>query len=235
MIARARTVGGGLITAVLLLLVVFGGSSASAVGGCDLDATPSSFAAEVAAASAGQTVCLASGDYGMWRGTSKAITVAPETGATPEMGLQLGAGASGFTIDGGLSSFTQSWGLQIVHESAPDIGGGASNITIENTSFGVGLDLDGLANSNIVFNHDLFHDLDGFSWTAGLHLAWSSSTPSGVTVENSLFRDMSADGIQTGIAMSILNNEFSDVQPNAAGGTRACIPTTSSSTGAPMW
>jgi hypothetical protein len=51
-----------------------------------------------------------------------------------------------------------------------------------------------------------------------LHLSYGSSTPSGVTVQNSLFRDMSADAIQHGPAMKILNNEFSNVDPQAAGG-----------------
>jgi hypothetical protein len=161
---------------------------------------------------------LASGDYGFWSGTGKAITIRPQDGATPTMGIQFGAGAGGFTIDGGRATFTQAWGLQITSEQGPDISAGAHDIVIENTDFSVGLELDGLANSNIVFNHDVFHDLNGFNYTAGLHLAWTSSTPSGVTVENSEFRDMSADGIQTGSPMSILYNEFLNVQPNAAGG-----------------
>ena len=33
---------------------------------CDLFATTEDFAAQVAAATAGQTVCLANGDYGTW-------------------------------------------------------------------------------------------------------------------------------------------------------------------------
>lgn len=198
-----------------------GPATVAAAATCDLNATPSTFAAEVSGAVPGQTICLASGDYGFWNGTAKAITIRPQDGATPTMGLQFGAGAGGFTIDGGRASFTQAWGLQIASEQGPDISAGAHDIVIENTDFSVGLELDGLANSNIVFDHDVFHDLNGFNYTAGLHLAWTSSTPSGVTVENSEFRDMSADGIQTGSRLNILYNEFLNVQPNAAGGNES--------------
>jgi hypothetical protein len=208
----------GLVAAVVGVLV---GAPAAAAGTCSQSVTPASFASAVAAAAPGQTVCLATGDYGMWHGTNKAITITPLPGATPQMGIQFAAGASGFTIDGGMASFTQPWGLVISHEVSPDISAGAGNITIQNASVGVGLDLDSLANSGIVFNHDLFHDLSGLNWTAALHLGYTSSTPSGVTVKNSLFRDMSADGIQTGISMNILNNEFSNVQPTAAGGNES--------------
>jgi hypothetical protein len=219
--ARRFVVATGVVVVLLGAVLMWGRSSARAAGPCTVNVTPSTFSSAVSSAAPGTTICLASGDYGTWSGTNKAITITPVAGATPQIGMNFGSSAHGFTIDGGLASFTQPWGLEISHESSPDISGGASNITIENTNVAVGLDLDSLANSNVVFNHDLFHDLNGQDWTAALHLGYTSSTPSGVTVENSLFRDMSSDAIQTGISMSILKNEFSNVQPNAAGGNES--------------
>ena len=186
---------------------------------CDREASAVSLASEVAAASAGETICLASGNYGTWQGTGKAITLRPQEGASPSMGIAFGTGDSGFTIDGGRASFGQSWGLRIDQDGgSPNIGGGARNITIKNTDFAVGITIDGVANANIVLDHNLHHDLNGHDYTAAVHLSYASDTPSGVTVSNSLFRDMSADGIQHGPAMKIVGNEFSHVEPTAAGG-----------------
>ena len=196
-------------------------SSAGAASGCDRTATPATFTAEVSRAAPGQTICLASGDYGLWHGVHKAITLTPRIGASPRMGFQFGAHAAGFTINGGMSSFSQGWGLRITDEAEPDIAAGAHDIRIDNTAFSVGLEIDGPTDANIVFNHDLFEGLDGFDYAAALHLAYRNRRPSGITVENSMFRDMSADAIQTGIAMSILGNEFVNVQPDAAGGNES--------------
>jgi len=185
---------------------------------CDRDATPESFASEVSAARSGETVCLASGSYGIWRGTDKAITIRPRSGATPSMGIHFTDGG-GFTIDGGRTSFKQPWGLRIDQDGiSPNIGGSAKGITIRNTDFSVGISIDGVSDADILLDHNLHHDLNGFEWSGAVHLSYSSDTPSGVTVQNSLFRDMSADGIPHGPAMRILNNEFSHVEPTAAGG-----------------
>ncbi len=44
---------------------------------CDRKATPSTIDAQLSAASAGQVICLATGDYGIWHGIDKAVTVRP--------------------------------------------------------------------------------------------------------------------------------------------------------------
>ena len=62
---------------------------------CDRTASPASFASELSAAAAGQTICLASGDYGTWEGTDKAITVKAAAGAAPAMRVSFAAGAEG--------------------------------------------------------------------------------------------------------------------------------------------
>ena len=131
------------------------------------------------------------------------------------MGISFAAGDGGFTIDGRRASFTQSWGLKVTGGS---ITGTAKNITIKNADFTGGVTIDGVTNANILFDHNLHHDLSGYDTTAALHLSYGSSVPSGVTVQKSLFRDMSADAIQHGPAMKILNNEFSNIDPRAAGG-----------------
>src|SRR4051812_35276820 len=67
---------------------------------CDLSATTSNFASQVSAAQAGQTICLASGDYGAWSGVNKAITLTKQSGATPSIEMAFNTGVGGFTIDG---------------------------------------------------------------------------------------------------------------------------------------
>lgn len=175
---------------------------------CELEATPSSFAAQVSAAVAGQTVCLASGSYGTWKGTAKAITVTAASGASPTMTVNFGSGDSGFTLSGmgGMSG---------------DITTGAHDITISDSAFTDTLDINGVANANILLDHDSFNDQNMNSTCtnepARLHLSYGSTTPSGVTVENSEFVDPPGglsnpkDGIQTGVGMVIKNNLFENI------------------------
>ena len=182
-------------------------------GRCDRSATTSSFASQVSAATAGQTICLASGGYGSWSGTNKAITIRPEDGASPTMAISFGSGDCCFTIDGGRTSFSSGTGLTITGGGSPAIGSGANNITIKNTNFTAGIRLDGLTNSNILFDHNQHFGLSANDYTAAIHLSYGASQPSGVTIQNSLFRDMSADGVQAGPAVNILNNEFARIRP----------------------
>ena len=73
---------------------------------CDLGATTSNFASQVAAASPGQTVCLASGDYSGFAGASKSppgivITSAPGATVTFDSGIRLNlSNVQNFTLDG---------------------------------------------------------------------------------------------------------------------------------------
>ena len=57
---------------------------------CNLDATIADFASQVSAATVGQVICLASGDYGTWNGTNKAITITKQSGATATMRIDFG-------------------------------------------------------------------------------------------------------------------------------------------------
>ena len=151
-------------------------------GRCDRDVTPSPFVSELSAADAGQTLCLASGQYGVWQGTDKAITIRPQDGATPTMGIKFTTGDSGFTIDGGRELSRSPGDPHRRERRLPDIDGGAKDITIKNTDFAVGITIDGVTDANLVFDHNLHRDLSGHDYTSAVHLNYSSDTPSGVTV-----------------------------------------------------
>jgi hypothetical protein len=181
----------------LLLMFVAVSSHAS----CDLSATPANFAAQVTAAQAGQTICLATGNYGTWAGVNKAITIQNAAGATPVMGLNFNTGDAGFTLDG----------LSI---PGGTILNGANHITIKNSAFTSNLVIDGVANASILLDNNTHININ--SCTSGcdpaaLHLSYGSNTPSGVTVQNSLFQGGNADGIQAGTGLNILNNRFIDI------------------------
>src|SRR5919201_5179285 len=76
-----------------------GHSSARLATRCDLQATPGSFEMRVAMAHAGQTICLAPGDYGTRDGTDKAITITGDRDRATTMTVHLGQGDSGFTLE----------------------------------------------------------------------------------------------------------------------------------------
>ena len=182
---------------------------------CDLHATPATFSAEVSAAVAGQTVCLAAGDYGTWAGTTKAITIAPEPGASPTLNFDFRANAANFTINGGHNNYdSTSPGINLVDENYFDAG--SSNITLE----GVGVTCDGnnsfcvqvvTGMPGIVIKDNVFHDmLYPNTASAALWLRAATNNPANVLVENNVFRDMGADAIDGGTA-TIIGNNFFDI------------------------
>ncbi|MEJ0073160.1 MAG: hypothetical protein WDN27_03735 [Candidatus Saccharibacteria bacterium] len=123
-----------------------------------LNATSATFAAQVNAAIAGQTVCLATGDYGTWTGTNKAITIKAADGATPQMKVNFDAGDSSFTLDG----MTEMGGFI----------NGSSNITIKNSKFSRAscystgcLRIEGATSNVIIDNND-------FSFPNWRYLRW---------------------------------------------------------------
>ncbi len=177
---------------------------------CSLNATTANFAAQVASARVGQTVCLASGNYGVWIGTDKAITIAEQAGATASMSLNFNTGDGGFTIDG----LTVAGG---------DINGGAHDITVKNSTFTGSITFDGVANANILFDHNTHNNIDAptGSSPARIHLAYTSNTPSGVTIQNSILDGGDSDGIQAGTGLAIINNEFKNIKQNGPNHTDA--------------
>jgi hypothetical protein len=171
---------------------------------CTKQATTSTFASVVGAASAGDVICLAAGNYGEWGGVSKTITVAAPVGVAARMSLSFNTGDQGMTIDG----------LTI---DGSTILNGAQNITVRNCVFTDYAIFDGLANSNILFDHNNHLGIStcaNCASPANLHFAWGSQTHSGVTVSSSLIGDSNADGVQTGCGVNIIGNEFRFVHEN---------------------
>ena len=168
---------------------------------CNIDATVANFAGQVALATPGQAICLASGDYGTWMGTNKAVIITKQSGATVTMGIDFITGKSGFTID----NLTITGGR---------VSGGANNITIKNSAFTGNLIIDGVANANILLDNNTHVNINSCKSgcvPAAIHLPYSSNTFSGVTVQNSLFKGGNADGIQAGTGLNILHNRFIDI------------------------
>ena len=92
-------------------------------------------------------IYLASGDYGTWNGTNKAITIAPQDGATVKMQINFNTGDSGFTIDGTNGTGKINMGGGTIHNNA-------NNITIKNSAFTSHLVINGLVNSNVLLDHN---------------------------------------------------------------------------------
>jgi hypothetical protein len=186
---------------------------------CDLNATTANFASQISAASGGQTVCLASGTYGGWSPPSKSspITITAASGATVK--LPIGNGGSwslssmkNFVIDG-----TAGGGTITIPAAQYGWSGSTTsplNVTIRNVVFAPNADLDisDPTNSNITLDHVSWDNSDCLSNEGiRLHLSYSNNTQSGVTVENSTFIGGSADGIQTGDPMTVINNVFKNI------------------------
>jgi chitodextrinase len=195
--ARAYDAAGNVGNATNITATV--SNPAQSAPGCSLNATPSNFAAQVSAAAAGQTVCLATGNYSTWSGTNKNITVQPSAGATPQMRISFGSGDSGFTLDG-----------------MTGMGGnisGASNITVRNSTFTGSLDADG-ANVNVVLDGNKFNW--NTSGTTGQNSKLGLGGGSGgtsVIVRNNEFKNGDLDGIFIGGGSGylILNNTFDNL------------------------
>ncbi len=96
----------------------------------------------------------------------------------------------------------------------------AKNITFSNSDFAQTIYIDGLANSNIIIDTSTFNNQNtNASCTdepARIHLAYGSSTSSGVTVQNSMFDGGNKDGVQTGVALVIKNNTFTNIREKSA-------------------
>jgi hypothetical protein len=170
---------------------------------CDRSATPSTFAAEVSAATAGQTVCLASGSYGTFNGVNNAITIKAANGATPTMRYSFGSGDSGFTLDG-MSGMGGS------------ISAGASNITVKNSAFNTYAQFKSLVNADIVFDNNTHNDINSPAGSPNARLGVDGNdqgTPTGVTIKNSLMARGDSDGVFVSGTVDILNNEFADLCP----------------------
>jgi Concanavalin A-like lectin/glucanases superfamily len=166
---------------------------------CNLNATPPTLASQVGAATAGQTICLATGDYGTWQGTNKAITLQAADGATPTMDVSFGAGDAGFTLDG-MSGMGGS------------VTSGAHDFTIRNSTFTSSIDFE-TTNANILLDHNS-HDWNAVyngGTNAKIFVSNSDGAFSGVTVQNSTIRNGNLDGIHLGASINAIGNVFANL------------------------
>jgi hypothetical protein len=193
-------------------------SSFAATATCTgADVTTSTFAARVNGAAAGDVLCLTSGNYGTWAGTNMAITITAQVGASPSLSVALGNGDANFTIDGGHTNLDPSTPGINMGPSTFTQTPGPQNITIKNvavtgTSLGGIFEFDGPTNSNIVLDHNVWHDTTNVSTEANIRFSYDG--PSGVTIKNNLFKNSVGDGVKVGASQTkILNNEFVDIYP----------------------
>ena len=168
---------------------------------CNLSATTSNYASQISAASPGQVVCLASGDYSGFTGTSKAspgvtITSAPGAVVTFNSGMSWNmSGVQNFTLDGTGGGGTMTVGGTLDMETSQDAEQvKALNITIQNIAFKASnpsVIFQGPEQSNVTFNRDTFVAGNsscpaGYSGIFYVINAGSSTTQTGLTVENSV-------------------------------------------------
>lgn len=164
---------------------------------CDRTArSEASLSSEFRAARPGQTVCLGSGGYGVFRGGSKRgiVNVRAQPGASPSLSLELN-GAKNIRIE----DVTVTGGM---------LSGGTRNVTVAHSRFTGILVVDQTTPSpNIVLDHNTHNNIPGATddYTSRVHL----DAP-GVVVKNSLFSGGSSDGIRVGDApdTQIIGNEF---------------------------
>lgn len=199
--------------ALVATLAVVRMSTAAGATTCTTTATPSTFASAVTAASAGDVVCLASGAYGTWSGTAKQVTITPADGAAVTMAGSFANGDSAFTINGtnGAGRITMT-GLDVTGTPGP------TKIAVVYTRFTGNVHVDGPTSTdhaNILLDHDDLSWNSVYSSSSGeaakIRLPYNAAGHSGVTVSNSLLANGDEDGIQTGLALDVVNNEFSNL------------------------
>ena len=183
--------------------------AAPAAHAADLQATPSNFATVFSGAQAGDTIHLATGSYGTFRGGLKpapGVTLQPADAANVTMALDFDP-ASNITLRG-IQNITDADidGAQTNHISI--VASYFSGQTILRTSH--------LANAAILLDHDVFGPFDKCStcYEGRVQLAGRTSAPSGITIQNSKFGPGgNADGIQNGSNGTVIqNNEFTGLK-----------------------
>lgn len=179
---------------------------AGAAHAATLNATPSTFAAQVSASSSGDTILLATGSYGTWSGTSKAITIKADAGAAATMSPELSTGDANFTLDG----------LTLNGDSDPsgeiDIDNDVHDVTIRNSTITDTVKVTGDRSGPLLFDNVHF-DAHVSDCAGGcLPALWigpgGTAHDTKIVVRNSLFTHSPGDGIQAGSAFTVTDSEF---------------------------
>ena len=182
--------------------------AALASAACDLNANAGNLALQVAAARPGETVCLASGNYGTFIGAAKSgmVTIRPAAGARVEMTVVF-TGASNLTVTGvTLNNATLQGTTHDVTLSDSTVASSGQIVVYPDQMS---------ATSNIVIDHDTLanQSCTGFSMPGRIDvqdLGANNSKPVGLTISNNTLSGGSADGVRidAGSGIQILNNTF---------------------------
>ena len=170
---------------------------------CDRDATNGAeLAQQFEAATAGQAICLAAGDYGAFSAGRKpgVVTVRARDGAHVTMSLDLNS-----TVNVHVEGMTVT---------SAEIAGAARNVTIARSRFTgpAVVRADQLANANIRLERNVHENIDVCAkcFAGRVHVTGDSGQPSGVVVARSIFRGGSSDGVRADAnGVVIEGNEFS--------------------------
>lgn len=181
---------------------------------CDRTAnSPESLSTEFGAASAGQTICLAAGDYGTFKGASKPgpVTIRSQDGTTATIAVEL-TGVSNITLD----ALTIK---DLYFDKA------VRDVTVRNSRFTgfAYIDAANMRNAAIVFDTNTHIDINMPSERTPpgrIHIDGDETNPdaASIVIRNSLFRGGTSDGIRVdgGASATIEGNEFTaikDVDP----------------------
>ena len=170
-------------------------------------ATPATFASVFAAAQTGDTVLMATGNYGIFSGALKAgeVVLRPQPGASARIELRFNP-ASNITLDG------------VIVTDADIAGSQTKNITVRNADVPgqITIRTDELQNANILLDRNVHHDWnktdDCRCGEGRISVLGQNDQPNGVTIQNSEFRGGMSDGVQVGSrGTRILNNTFHDL------------------------
>lgn len=177
-------------------------------------ATPGSLEGVFEASEPGDTILLASGDYGVFRGGMKGgeVVLRPHPGATPAMQLEFRPAAN-ITLDG-----VTLTGIWIADRATKNIVVRNSDIPGQTT-----MRTDELENANILFDGNVHRDWDKTDacrcGEGRISLHGDNTRPTGITIQNSEFRGGMSDGIQNGSnGTRIIANRFHHLTPGTPDG-----------------
>jgi hypothetical protein len=198
-----------LLVAVALVLAAAAGVffASQAEGKRQRHATPDNLGSVFGDAHGGDTILLASGDYGTFAGGAKksTVTIKAAPGARATIQLELSKAAhlrfEGLTVAG-------------AKLRAP-----THDITIARSRFTAAAQIDAtqMVGADIVLDRDIFSGIDVcsdcFEGRVTVHGRQGQRRPVGVTVQNSLFNGGgNSDGIQVGAyGVRVLHNEFTGI------------------------
>lgn len=156
-------------------------------------------------ASGGETVCLAPGDFGTFRGGAKddVVVVRPQPGADARIALDFD-GAVNVRVEG-------------VTVTAAAIRGPSRRITVAHARF-TGLaviNADQMAGAEILFQANVHADVDTCveCFQGRVHVEGDSGEPAGVVIADSVFSGGNSDGVRADAhGVEIVGNEFTGLR-----------------------